>query len=121
MAGRVATLEVDTTAVRLMEVVDGRVVRWASLALDSTVFEGEVAPDAQTLSAAVRQLMDSSGITARDVIASVSGLYSVSRIVVMDNPSGGGNYHRGSYGGSKGCNALTSRRVIFYLAAYHQQ
>ena len=90
MAGRVVTLEVDTTAIRLMETREGRVVRWASLSLDSTMVEGEVISDSQALSAAVRQLMDSSGIAARDVIASVSGLYSVSRIVAVSPPPGGG-------------------------------
>ncbi len=89
MAKRIVTLEIDTTAIRLMETSGGRVVKWASLSLDPTMVEGEVVPDPQALSAAVRQLMDSSGITARDVIASVSGLYSVSRIVAVSPPPGG--------------------------------
>ncbi|MFC1897225.1 hypothetical protein ACFLX8_01445 [Chloroflexota bacterium] len=90
MAGRVVTLEVDTTTIRLMETIEGRVVKWASLSLDSTMVEGEVTSDSQILSTAVRQLMSSSGIAARDVVASVSALYSVSRIVAVSNPSGGG-------------------------------
>jgi len=90
LANRVVTLEIDTTAIRLMETTGGRVVKWASLALDPTLFEDGVISDPPALSAAVRQLMDSSGIKAKNVIASVSGLYSVSRIMVVSNPPGGG-------------------------------
>jgi len=89
LAKRIVTLEIDTTAIRFMETREGRVVKWASLALDPTLFEDGVISDPPALSAAVRQLMDSSGIKARDVIASVSGLYSVSRIVAVSNPPGG--------------------------------
>ncbi len=90
MAKRIVTLEIDTTAIRLIETTEGKVVKWASLALDPTLFEEGVISDPRALSAAVRQLMDSSGIKARDAIASVSGLYSVSRIVAVSNPPGGG-------------------------------
>ncbi len=90
MAKRIVTLEIDPTAIRLMETTGGRVVRWASLALDPTLFEDGVISDPPALSAAVRQLMDSSGIKAKNVIASVSGLYSVSRIVAVSTPPGGG-------------------------------
>jgi len=89
LANRIVTLEIDTTAIRLMETREGRVVKWASLSLEPTMVEGEVISDPQALSAAVRQLMTSSGIKAKDVIASVSGLYSVSRIVAVSNPPGG--------------------------------
>jgi len=89
LANKVVTLEIDTSAIRLMETGDGRVVKWASLALDPTLFEDGVISDPRALSAAVRQLMDSSGIKAKNVIASVSGLYSVSRIVAVSTPPGG--------------------------------
>jgi len=88
LASSNVTLEIDTSAIRLMETAEGRVIKWASLALDPTMFEDGVISDPPALSAAVRQLMDSSGIRARDVIASVSGLYSVSRIVAVSNPPG---------------------------------
>ncbi|GAI85588.1 unnamed protein product, partial [marine sediment metagenome] len=90
MAKRVVTLEIDTTAIRLMETSEGRVVKWASLSLDPTMIRDGVISDSGALSTAVRQLMDSSGIKARDVIASVSGLYSVSRVVAVSNLPGRG-------------------------------
>ena len=83
MAKRIVTLEIDTTALRLMEVRGGRVVKWASLILDPTIVEGGVISDPSALSTAVKQVMTSSGITGQDVIASVSGLYSVNRIVTV--------------------------------------
>ncbi len=90
MAKRVVTLEIDTTAIRLMETSGREVIKWASLSLDPTTVEDGVISDPQALSAAVKQLMDSSDIRAKDVIASVSGLYSTSRIVAVSNPLGGG-------------------------------
>lgn len=90
MAKRVVTLEIDTTAIRLMETSEGRVVKWASLSLDPMIIRDGVIADLSALSAAVRQLMGSSDIRAKDVIASVSSLYSVSRIVAVPNPPGGG-------------------------------
>jgi len=90
LAKRVVTLEIDTTAIRLMETRGREVIKWASLSLDPTTVEDGVISDPQALSAAVRQLMDSSGIRANDVVASVSGLYSTSRIVAVSNPPGGG-------------------------------
>jgi hypothetical protein len=90
LANRVVTLEIDTTAIRLMETSEGRVVKWASLSLDPTMTRDGVISDPGALSTAVRQLMDSSGIRAKDVIASVSGLYSVSRVVAVSNLPGRG-------------------------------
>jgi len=90
LAKRIVTLEIDTTAIRLMETREGRVEKWASLSLDPTMTRDGVISDPGALSTAVKQLMDSSGIRARDVIASVSGLYSVSRVVAVSNLPGGG-------------------------------
>ncbi len=71
-----------------METDGRRVVRWANRSLEPDMFEEEGVPDSQALSAAIKQLMASSGITARNMIASVSGLYSLSRIVVVPTPPG---------------------------------
>ncbi len=87
MAGKV-TLEISSTDIRLMEIEGGRVIKWASRSLEPGMFEEEVVSDPQALSAAVKQLKTSSGINGRNVIASVSGLYSVSRIVTVPTPPG---------------------------------
>ena len=89
MANYNVTIEIDTTAIRFIEIGEGKVVRWASLSLDPAIFEDGVISDPEAVSAAIKQLMDSSGIKATDVIASVSGLYSVSRIIPVSPPPGG--------------------------------
>ncbi|MFC2021979.1 pilus assembly protein PilM [Chloroflexota bacterium] len=83
------TLEISSTGIRLMEIEEGRVTKWASRSLEPGVLEEEVISDSKALSTAVKQLMDSSGIKARNITASVSGLYSLSRIVMMATPVGG--------------------------------
>ncbi len=82
------TLEISSTDIRLMEVEKGRVIKWASHSLASSVLEEDVVLDSQALSDAVKQLMSSSGIKGRNIIASVSGLYSLSRLVMVPTPLG---------------------------------
>ncbi len=88
MASKVVTLEIDTTAIRLMETRDGKVIKWASHSLAPAMVEGGVISDPLALSTAVKQLMTSSGIKGENVIISVSGLYSVSRILTVSNLPG---------------------------------
>jgi len=82
----VVTLEISNTEIRLIETAGERVIKWASHSLEPGIFEEGVISNPQALSAAVKQLMTSSGIKARDVTVSVSGLYSLSRIVMVPNP-----------------------------------
>ncbi len=86
---RIVTLEIDATAIKLMEVSDRRVIRWASHSLEPTMFEDGVISDPLAVSTVVKQLMASSGIKATDVVASISGLYSVNRIVEASSLPGG--------------------------------
>ncbi len=80
------TLEVSSTAIRLMEIAGGRVIKWASRSLEPGMFQEEVVSDPRALGAVVKQLMTSSGINGRNVTVSVSGLYSLSRIVMVSTP-----------------------------------
>ena len=89
--GGVVTLDIDSTAIRLLE-TRGKVIKnWASASLESSeaATEEEASPEAEPLGSVVKELMNSSGIRARDITASVSGLYSVSRIVPMPIPAPG--------------------------------
>jgi len=79
----VITLEISGTEIRLMEMEGGRVIKWASYSLELGMFEEGVISDPQALSAAISQLMKSSNIKGRNVTASVSGLYSLSRILMV--------------------------------------
>jgi len=84
----VVTLEISSTDIRLMETSRQKVIKWANLSVEPGMFENGVISDPQALSAAVKQLMTSSGINGRNVTASVSGLYSLSRIVTVSSPVG---------------------------------
>ena len=79
--GKVVTLDIDSTSIRLLETKRGVVRRWADVSFEPGKAEGEEASDELALGRAVRQLMTSSGIKAKKVIVSLSGLYSVSRIL----------------------------------------
>jgi len=85
----VVTIEISSTEIRLMEVTGGRVIKWASRSLEAGMFEEGVISDPQALGAVVKQLMASSDIKGMNVTASVSGLYSLSRIVMVPTPLGG--------------------------------
>jgi len=88
-AKRVVTLDIDSTAIRLLETRGGRVTKWASVALEPDNTEGEIFSNPQALSSSIRQLMASSGVKARKAIVSLSGLYSVSRILTVPIPPAG--------------------------------
>ncbi|MFC1949212.1 pilus assembly protein PilM [Chloroflexota bacterium] len=80
------TLEVSSTDIKLMEVNGRRVTGWASQSLEPGMFEDEALLDHQAFGAAVKSLMVSSDIKSRHVIASVNGLYSLSRIIAVPTP-----------------------------------
>ncbi|MFC2010741.1 pilus assembly protein PilM [Chloroflexota bacterium] len=82
------TLEISGTEIRLMETERGRVIKWASCVLEPGMFEEGVISDPQALSAAIRQLMRSSGINGKNITASISGLYSLTRIIIVATPPG---------------------------------
>ncbi|MBA7689938.1 hypothetical protein ES703_98457 [subsurface metagenome] len=78
---KVVTLDIDSSSIRLMEIRGGVVRRWADASLEPGNGEEEEASNELALGMVVRQLMASSGIRASKVIVSLSGLYSVSRIL----------------------------------------
>ncbi len=80
------TLEISSTDIKLMETSGGKVIKWASHSLEPGMVEEEVITDPQAFGTTVRRLMTSSGIQARDIAISVSGLYSLSRIVTVSTP-----------------------------------
>ena len=82
------TLEISSTDIRLLETSGRKVIKWASFSLEPSVFEEGVISDHQAFGAIVKQFMTSTDIRGRDVITSVSGLYSLSRIVTVPTPLG---------------------------------
>lgn len=89
MAPRVVTLDIDSTTIRLLETRGKRVTRWATASLEPGVVENGAISDPKALGASIKRLMKSSGIKAGKVRASISGIYSISRVLsVPDQPEG---------------------------------
>lgn len=89
MASRVLSLDMEATSVRLMETKGGKVMNWASVRLKPGIVKDGVVLDPQALGAIIRQLMSSSGIKGRNIVASVSGMYSLNRILKRTSARGG--------------------------------
>ena len=78
---RTVTLDISSAAVRLLTVRGRRVDRWASAPLEPGLVENGVVMDTETLGVKVKQLMRASNIGGKKVVASLSGLYSISRVL----------------------------------------
>jgi hypothetical protein len=88
--GGVVTLDIDGTTVRLLETRGGAVKNWVSAPLETRgSLEEEMSAEPESLGTIVKKLMNSSGIKTKKVVVSISGLYSVIRIVPMStlNPN----------------------------------
>ena len=85
LSGRVVTLDIGRTHIRLMETRSGVVRRWADVSYDPREIEPETVEGERALGAMLKQLMASSGIRTSKVVASIDGLYTVSRIIPVAN------------------------------------
>lgn len=83
VSGAVVTLDISQTGIRIMETRGGVVRKWADALFEPEEAEHTAPGGEPALGAMVRQLMVSSGIKAKSVIASISGMYTVSRIIPM--------------------------------------
>lgn len=88
-ATRVVTVDLDGTAVRLMESKGKRVLRWASASLEVGEARDGGRPREKVLGAKIKELMKSCGIKGGKMIASLPGLYSMCRIITVPNPAAG--------------------------------
>ena len=82
MADRIVAVDTDAQSIRILQVQRGRVEQWASAALVRGADTDRAVPSPADVGAEVRQLMRSSGIGG-EVVASVSGLYSVCRVMTL--------------------------------------
>ncbi|GAI58801.1 unnamed protein product, partial [marine sediment metagenome] len=89
VSGRVVTLDIDSATIKLLETGKGTVRKWASISLEPDKVAGAEVSEQPALGTMVKRLMASSGIKANKVLASFSGLYSLSRILSVPNPPPG--------------------------------
>ncbi|MBI2172204.1 MAG: hypothetical protein HYU30_09365 [Chloroflexi bacterium] len=87
MAAKIIAVDIEETTIRLLQVRKNRIERWASAAVDAGPTSDGVTPDPARLGSQVRQLMRASGINSGQVVLSLSGLYSVSRVLTLPLPS----------------------------------
>ena len=81
MSGSLVTLDIDSGGIRLLETRGGVIKKWASVALEVDRSEEGEMSNRRYLSRMIKQLMNSNRVKPRKVRASLSGLYSVSRIL----------------------------------------
>lgn len=81
LSGSLVTLDIDRSGIRLLETRGGVIKKWASVALEAGGSEEGEVSDRRYLSRMIKQLMDSNRVKPRKVRASLSGLYSVSRVL----------------------------------------
>ncbi len=83
LAKKIVTLDIDSTAIRLLSISGHRVHKWACAPVMPGMIEDGAILDPQALGETVRHLMRTSGIVGKKVVASINGLYSVGRILSL--------------------------------------
>ena len=85
ISGRIVTLDINYTGIRVMETHSGTVRNWADLSFGPEE-AAKLSEDRESaLGTRVKQLMKSSGIKAKNVSVCISGLYTVSRLIPKAN------------------------------------
>ena len=80
---RIVTVDIDSQSIRLLQVDDNRVERWATAPLAQGVAEDGAIVDPQALAAQIRRLRRSSGISGGQIVAGMNGLFSVARLMTF--------------------------------------
>ncbi len=83
VAGKIVTLDIDGDGIKLLEIRGDVIRKWAHVAIAPNRADEEEILNRQSLRDAVKQLIGSSGTKLGRVSASISGLYSISRILPM--------------------------------------
>ena len=101
MPDLVTTIDLDPTSVRILQTDGQRVERWATARLyaaapapvdgdDPSATDPAPPPSAVNVASVVRRLVSSSGMKKGAVVASISGLYSVARVLSIPTTLEGG-------------------------------
>jgi type IV pilus assembly protein PilM len=80
------TLDISSSGIRVMETSDNKIVSWASHSMEPGIFEDGVIVNSEALGIIIKELLNSSGIKGNRITASVSGLYSLTRIIIVPTP-----------------------------------
>ena len=82
------TLDITSKDIRLMQIKGKRIDRWISAPIEQGLVKDGIVTDPGRLGEIIKSTMQSSNIEGKKVVASISGLYSVSRIVDLPQSNG---------------------------------
>lgn len=88
LSKRTMTLDISSAAIRLLMTNGKRVERWASAPLEPGLIKEGLISDPLALGARLKHCIESSKMKGGKVVASISGLYSISRLLSMAKPAG---------------------------------
>ncbi len=83
MAKRVVTLYIDETSLRLLVVEGKKVVKWADLPLEAGLVNDGIIVEQAQVAAKIKELLEKEKVSAVKVVAGLSGLHCVSRLVKL--------------------------------------
>ena len=83
MAGKVTTLFIDDTDIRLLVASGKRVQKWARLPLEPGLVRDGIIRDEAQVAERLRELFKAAKVTAKKVIAGLSGLNSLYRLITL--------------------------------------
>ena len=83
MAKTVVTLYIDDTSLRLLVARGKRVKKWANSPLESGLVQDGVVVDEAEVAAKIKELLKAHGVKAKKVIAGLSGLHWLSRVITL--------------------------------------
>lgn len=88
------TVDISASGIRLLQIQGDRVERWGFTPLVRGTAPEDSVGDPQTLGARISSLMRATGMRGTRVIVSISGLYSVSRLLDLDFQPGAATEER---------------------------
>jgi len=88
LTNKTITVDITSSAIRLLLASGDRVERWADAYIEPGLVSDGIVTDAAEMGDRIIKLMKSSRIRGKKVMVSVSGLYSVSRLVNLPHPNG---------------------------------
>lgn len=83
MAREIVTLCIEDTVIRMVAFKGKAVVKWSSLPLEPGLVKDGVVLDKEAVSQRIREFFAGNGVSTREVIASVSGIHSLYRLLSL--------------------------------------
>ncbi len=84
---RIVTVDIDEAAVRIVQFRGTRVEKWVTIPLEPDGNGGTSTRNPGLLAAKIRDTFKSHGLVKKNVIAGLSGLYTVTRLITMPHQS----------------------------------